>query len=108
MILEFSPNTEMSRVGGLADELFEHVLHDDEPLFKRRGYFVWRFDGRRGRGSGAVPELLRCFHHAGRDAAALTRRKVCVFRLSELAASVTPKEISGPNGSDFTIFATHW
>jgi hypothetical protein len=34
-MLEFSPDTEMSRVSGLANEFFEKVLYDEEPLFRR-------------------------------------------------------------------------
>jgi hypothetical protein len=38
---EFSPNTEISRVSGLADELFEHVLYDEEPLFVSDEATLW-------------------------------------------------------------------
>ena len=31
-MLEFSPNTQMSQVSGLASELFEHVLYDEEAV----------------------------------------------------------------------------
>lgn len=38
---EFSPNTEMSRVKALADELFEHVLYDEEPIFISDEATLW-------------------------------------------------------------------
>ena len=38
---EFSPNTEISRVIGLTDELFEHVLYDEEPLFVSDEATLW-------------------------------------------------------------------
>ena len=40
-MLEFSPNTEMSRVKALADELFERVLHDEEPIFVSDEATLW-------------------------------------------------------------------
>jgi hypothetical protein len=40
-MLEFSPNTEMSRVSGLAKELFEHVLYDEEPIFVSDEAKLW-------------------------------------------------------------------
>ena len=40
-MLEFSPNTEMSQVKVLADELFEHVLHDEEPIFVSDEATLW-------------------------------------------------------------------
>jgi hypothetical protein len=40
-VLEFSPNTEMSRVKVLADELFEHVLYDEEPIFVSDEATLW-------------------------------------------------------------------
>jgi hypothetical protein len=40
-MLEFSPDTEMSRVSGLANELFEHVLYDEEPLFVSDEATLW-------------------------------------------------------------------
>jgi len=40
-VLEFSPDTEISRVKGLADELFEHVLYDEEPIFISDEATLW-------------------------------------------------------------------
>jgi hypothetical protein len=40
-MLEFSPNAEMSRVSGLAEELFEHVLYDEEPIFVSDEATLW-------------------------------------------------------------------
>ncbi len=40
-MLEFSPNTEMSRVKVLANELFEHVLYDEEPIFVSDEATLW-------------------------------------------------------------------
>lgn len=40
-MLEFSPDTEMSRVKLLADELFEHVLYDEEPMFVSDEATLW-------------------------------------------------------------------
>jgi hypothetical protein len=40
-VAEFSPNTEMSRVKALADELFEHVLYDEEPIFISDEATLW-------------------------------------------------------------------
>lgn len=59
-MLEFSPNTEMSRVSGLADELFEHVLYDEEPLFVSDEATLW------GVSMGDVDEVLeRCRAYYG-------------------------------------------
>lgn len=40
-MLEFSPDTEMSRVSGLAAELFEHVLYGEEPIFVSDEATLW-------------------------------------------------------------------
>ncbi len=40
-MLEFSPNTEMSRVKVLADELFKYVLYDEEPIFVSDEATLW-------------------------------------------------------------------
>jgi hypothetical protein len=54
-VLEFSPDTEISRVSGLANELFEHVLYDEEPLFVSDEATLW------GVSMGDVDEVLeRC------------------------------------------------
>ncbi len=31
--MEFSPTVEMGKIQDLAQDLFEHVLHDEKPLF---------------------------------------------------------------------------
>lgn len=54
-MLEFSPNTEMSRVSGLAAELFEHVLYDEEPLFISDEATLW------GVSMAGVDEVLERF-----------------------------------------------
>ena len=38
---EFSSSANMSRVGSLTDELFEHVLYDEEPLFVSDEATLW-------------------------------------------------------------------
>lgn len=40
-MLEFSPNTEISRISGLVEELFENVLYDEEPLFISDEATLW-------------------------------------------------------------------
>jgi hypothetical protein len=40
-MLEFCPDTEMSRVSGLANELFEHVLYDEEPTYISDEATLW-------------------------------------------------------------------
>ena len=37
----FSPNTEMQKVSQLAQELFENVLYDEEPLFVSDEATLW-------------------------------------------------------------------
>jgi hypothetical protein len=60
MMLEFSPDTEISRVSGLADELFKHVLYDEEPLFISDEVTLW------GVSMGDVDEVLeRCRNYYG-------------------------------------------
>ena len=39
--MEFSPATKMSQVSGLADELFAHVLYDEEPIFVSDEATLW-------------------------------------------------------------------
>lgn len=57
---EFSATTEMSQVSGLADELFEHVLYDEEPLFVSDEATLW------GVSMGDVDEVLeRCRKYYG-------------------------------------------
>lgn len=59
-MLEFSPNTEMSRVSGLAEELFEHVLYDEEPIFVSDEATLW------GVSMSGVDEVLeRCRKYYG-------------------------------------------
>ena len=59
-MVEFSPDTEISRVSGLADELFEHVLYDEEPLFVSDEATLW------GVSMGDVDEVLeRCRSYYG-------------------------------------------
>jgi len=41
IVAEFSANKEMSRIKGLADELFERVLYDEEPLFVSDETTLW-------------------------------------------------------------------
>jgi hypothetical protein len=38
---EFSQDVETSKVQGLVDELFEHVLYDEEPLFVSDEATLW-------------------------------------------------------------------
>jgi hypothetical protein len=40
-MLKFSRDTKMSRVSGLAEELFEHVLYDEEPIFVSNEAKLW-------------------------------------------------------------------
>ena len=56
-MLEFSPNTEVSRVSDLADELFEHVLYDEEPLFISDEVTLW------GVSMSDVDEVLERFRN---------------------------------------------
>ena len=59
-MLEFSPDTEISRVSGHADELFEHVLYDEEPLYVSDEATLW------GVSMGDVDEVLeRCRNYYG-------------------------------------------
>jgi hypothetical protein len=59
-VLEFSSDTEMGRVSGLADELFEHVLYDEEPVFVSDEATLW------GVSMSDVDEVLeRCRKYYG-------------------------------------------
>lgn len=59
-MLEFAPNTEISRVSDLAHEFFEHVLYDEEPLFVSDEATLW------GVSMAGVDEVLeRCRKYYG-------------------------------------------
>lgn len=59
-MLEFSSDTEMSRVSGLAEELFHHVLYDEEPIFVSDEATLW------GVSMSNVDEVLeRCREYYG-------------------------------------------
>lgn len=59
-MLEFSPDVEMRKVSGLADEFFQKVLYDEEPLFVSDEATLW------GVWMGDVDEVLeRCRSYYG-------------------------------------------
>jgi hypothetical protein len=56
--MEFSPDVEMRRVSSEAEEFFEKVLYDEEPLFVSDEATLW------GVWMGDVDEMLeRCYAH---------------------------------------------
>ena len=59
-MLEFSSATKMGRVTGLTEELFEHVLYDEEPLFVSDEATIWDVSM-----SGVEEVLERCRKYYG-------------------------------------------
>lgn len=58
--MEFSPDVEMQRVSNEAEEFFERVLYDEEPLFVSDEATLW------GVWMGDVDEVLeRCSNYYG-------------------------------------------
>jgi hypothetical protein len=57
---EFSPDTKIQKVSGLVDELFEHVLYDEEPLFISDEATLWAVSM-----SDAEDVLERCRKYYG-------------------------------------------
>jgi len=39
--MEFGPCVEMGKIQGLAQDFFEHVLHDEKPLFVSDEATIW-------------------------------------------------------------------
>lgn len=59
-MLEFAPNTEISRVSTLAHEFFEQILYDEEPLFVSDEATLWSI------ATASVDEVLeRCRNYYG-------------------------------------------
>jgi Zn-dependent peptidase ImmA (M78 family) len=57
---EFSPSTEMSKIGALAEEFYANILYDEEPLFVSDEATLW------GVWMGDVDEVLeRCSAYYG-------------------------------------------
>jgi len=60
MMAEFSPDVETRKVSRLLDELFEHVLYDEEPLFVSDEATLWGVSM-----SDAEDVLERCRNYYG-------------------------------------------
>jgi hypothetical protein len=59
-LAEFSPSTEMLKIGSLAEEFYANILYDEKPLFVSDEATLW------GVWMGAVDEVLeRCSNYYG-------------------------------------------